>query len=159
SLGNYIGITEPANEMFGKVMSVSDELMWRYYELLSFRPLDEVKAFKQAVADGANPRDYKVLLAKEIIARFHDEAAAEAAEQAVVQGFSKDAMPEGMPELSVASEQGHIAIGSLLREAQLVASTSEAMRMIKQSAVKIDGEKVTDTKLMVAAGTTAVFQV
>lgn len=159
SLGNYIGITEPANEMFGKVMSISDELMWRYYELLSFRPLDDVKGFKQAVADGANPRDYKVLLAKEIIARFHDEAAADAAEQDFIQRFSKNAIPDDMPELTIASEQGQIAIGNLLREANLVASTSEAMRMIKQSAVKIDGEKVSDTKLMIDAGTQAVFQV
>lgn len=159
SLGNYIGITEPANEMFGKVMSVSDQLMWRYYELLSFRPLDEVRGFKQAVADGANPRDYKVLLAKEIIARFHDESAAEAAEQDFIQRFSKNAIPDDMPEFTITSEQGEIAIGNLLRDANLVASTSEAMRMIKQGAVKIDGDKVDDTKLMIAAGTTAVYQV
>lgn len=159
SLGNYIGITEPANEMFGKVMSISDDLMWRYYELLSFRPLDEVKSFKQAIADGANPRDYKVLLAKEIIARFHDEAAAIAAEQDFIQRFSKNAIPDDMPELTLESEQGELAIGHILREAELVASTSEALRMIKQGAVKIDGEKVADTKLNVSAGSTAVFQV
>src|SRR5690606_23595028 len=108
-----IGITEPANDMFGKVMSVSDELMWRYYELLSFRPLDEIKSFKQAVADGANPRDYKVLLAKEIIARFHDEAAADAAEQDFIQRFSKNAIPDEMPEITVASDNGELAIGNL----------------------------------------------
>lgn len=159
SLGNYIGITEPANEMFGKIMSVSDDLMWRYYELLSFRPLEEIKAFKQAVTEGANPRDYKVLLAKEIIARFHDAAAADAAEQDFIQRFSKNAIPDDMPELTVASEDGELAIGNLLREAELVASTSEAMRMIKQGAVKIDGDKVTDTKMVVLSGSTAVYQV
>lgn len=159
SLGNYVGITESANDMFGKLMSISDELMWRYYELLSFRPLDEIASFKQAIADGANPRDYKVLLAKEIIARFHDEAAAEAAEQDFVQRFSKNAIPDDMPELELASEDGSLGICNLLKDAGLVNSTSDGMRMIKQSAVKIDGEKVSDTKLQVQAGTTAVYQV
>ena len=159
SLGNYIGITEPANEMFGKVMSVSDELMWRYYELLSFRPLAEIEQFKQAVADGANPRDFKVLLAKEIITRFHDEAAAEAAEQDFIQRFSKNALPDEMPEFTLTTENGELPIGHVLREAELVSSTSEAMRMIKQGGVKIDGEKVTDTKLLCHAGTEAVYQV
>lgn len=159
SLGNYVGITESANDMFGKLMSVSDELMWRYYELLSFRPLDEIAGFKQAIADGANPRDYKVLLAKEIIARFHDEAAADAAEQDFIQRFSKNAIPDDMPELELASEDGSLGICHLLKEAGLVNSTSDGMRMIKQSAVKIDGEKVTDMKLQVEAGTTAVYQV
>lgn len=159
SLGNYVGITEAPNDMFGKLMSISDELMWRYYELLSFRPLDEIASFKQAIADGANPRDYKVLLAKEIIARFHDEAAADAAEQDFVQRFSKNAIPDDMPELELTSEEGSLGICNLLKEAGLVNSTSDGMRMIKQSAVKIDGEKVTDTKLQVQAGTTAVYQV
>ncbi|WP_417657944.1 tyrosine--tRNA ligase [Pseudidiomarina aestuarii] len=159
SLGNYIGITEPANDMFGKVMSVSDELMWRYYELLSFRPLDEIAGFKQAIAAGANPRDYKVLLAKELIARFHDEAAADAAEQDFIQRFSKNAIPDEMPELTLSSDDGSMAIANLLKAADLVASTSDAMRMIKQGAVKIDGEKVDDTRLLVEAGSTAVYQV
>lgn len=159
SLGNYVGITEAPNDMFGKLMSISDELMWRYYELLSFRPLDEIASFKQAIADGANPRDYKVLLAKEIIARFHDEAAADAAEQDFVQRFSKNAIPDDMPELELTSEEGSLGICNLLKDAGLVNSTSDGMRMIKQSAVKIDGEKVTDTKLQVQAGTTAVYQV
>lgn len=159
SLGNYIGITDPANEMFGKIMSISDDLMWRYYELLSFRPLAEVNQFKQAVAEGANPRDYKVLLAKEIIARFHDEDAATAAEQDFIQRFSKNAIPDEMPEYTIATENGELPIGHVLREAELVSSTSEAMRMIKQGGVKIDGEKVVDTKLVCNAGTTAVYQV
>lgn len=159
SLGNYIGITDPANEMFGKIMSISDDLMWRYYELLSFRPMDEINQFKQAVAEGANPRDYKVLLAKEIIARFHDEDAATAAEQDFIQRFSKNAIPDEMPEYTIATENGELPIGHVLREAELVSSTSEAMRMIKQGGVKIDGEKVVDTKLVCNAGTTAVYQV
>lgn len=160
SLGNYVGITEPANDMFGKLMSVSDELMWRYFELLSFRPLEELAEFKQAVSDGANPRDFKVLLAKEIITRFHDEAAADAAEQDFVQRFSKNAIPDDMPEVSVAAAEGEIGICHLLKEANLVNSTSDAMRMIKQNAVKIDGEKVSDTKQMIATcGTAAVYQV
>ncbi|HET8817308.1 MAG TPA: tyrosine--tRNA ligase [Pseudidiomarina sp.] len=159
SLGNYIGITEPATDMFGKVMSVSDDLMWRYYELLSFRPLDELAGFKQAIAAGANPRDYKVLLAKELIARFHDEAAAEAAEQDFIQRFSKNAIPDTMPELTLTSDDGSLAIANLLKAADLVGSTSDAMRMIKQGAVKIDGEKVEDTRLVVTAGSTAVYQV
>ncbi|MGQ4277036.1 tyrosine--tRNA ligase [Pseudidiomarina sp. E22-M8] len=159
SLGNYVGITEPANDMFGKLMSVSDELMWRYFELLSFRPLEELAQFKQAVSEGANPRDFKVLLAKEIITRFHDAAAAEAAEQDFVQRFSKNAIPDDMPEVSVSTAEGEIGICHLLKEAKLVNSTSDAMRMIKQNAVKIDGEKVTDTKQMITVGTSAVYQV
>ncbi|EKE87471.1 tyrosine--tRNA ligase [Idiomarina xiamenensis] len=159
SLGNYVGITDAPNDMFGKLMSVSDELMWRYFELLSFRPLNEVEGFKQAIADGANPRDYKILLAKEIIARFHDDAAAESAQQDFVQRFQKNAIPDDMPELTLATESGQLAIGHLLKSAGLVASTSDAMRMIKQGAVKIDGDKVSDTKLLCDAGSTAVYQV
>lgn len=159
SLGNYIGITEPANEMFGKIMSVSDELMWRYFELLSFVPLAEIEDFKKAVQEGANPRDYKVLLAKEIIARFHSAADADAAEQDFIQRFSKNAIPDDMPEVTLSSDDGEMAIANLLKTAELVGSTSDAMRMIKQGAVKIDGEKVTDTRFVVQAGSTAVYQV
>ena len=148
SLNNYIGITEPANEMFGKVMSISDELMWRYFELLSFRPLEQVEDFKQQVADGENPRNIKVLLAKEIIARFHDEAAADKAEQDFIQRFRKNAIPDDIKEVEVKVGDDGIAIGNALKEAGLVSSTSDAMRMIKQSAVKRDGEKVTNTKLI-----------
>ncbi|RUO75590.1 tyrosine--tRNA ligase [Pseudidiomarina taiwanensis] len=159
SLGNYIGITDTPNDMFGKVMSISDELMWRYYELLSFRPLAEVDEFKQAISDGANPRDYKILLAKELIARFHDDASADAAEQDFIQRFSKNAIPDEMPELELDAAGAPMLIANLLKAANLVASTSDAMRMIKQGAVKIDGEKVTDTKLEIAPSTTAVYQV
>ena len=159
SLGNYIGITDAPNDMFGKVMSISDDLMWRYYDLLSFRPLEEIAQFKQQIADGANPRDIKITLAKELIARFHDDAAAQAAHNEFINRFQKGAMPDDMPELEITPEGGQIAIANLLKEAGLVASTSEAMRMIKQGAAKIEGEKVTDNKLIISAGTTQVYQV
>lgn len=158
SLGNYIGITEPANDMFGKIMSISDELMWRYYQLLSFRPLTDIEQLKTDIEQGANPRDVKVALAKEIITRFHDAAAADAAEQDFIQRFQKNAIPDDMPEVTLTSEAGEMAIGNLLKEAGLVASTSDALRMIKQQAVKIDGEKVTDGRMLCQPGT-AVFQV
>ncbi len=156
SLGNYIGITDAPNEMFGKIMSISDELMWRYYELLSFRPLAEVEGLKQHLAEGGNPRDVKILLAKELIARFHSEVDAEAAEQDFIQRFQKNAIPDEMPEFSFAGAMG---IANLLKEAGLVDSTSNAMRMIKQGAVKIDGEKVSDPKLELEAGSQSVYQV
>lgn len=159
SLGNYIGITDSPNDMFGKIMSISDDLMWRYYQLLSFKPLEQIEEYQQQVNDGANPRDIKIELAKELIARFHDEAAAEGAHQEFINRFQKGAVPDDMPELEVTTENGEIAIANLLKDAGLVASTSEAMRMIKQGAAKIEGEKVTDNKLQVNAGTTAVYQV
>ncbi|MBT80586.1 MAG: tyrosine--tRNA ligase [Alteromonadaceae bacterium] len=159
SLNNYIGITDAPNDMFGKVMSISDDLMWRYYDLLSFRPLEEVAELKAKVQAGANPRDIKIELAKEIIARFHDEAAAEGAHQDFIQRFQKNAIPDDMPEVSVAMDADGIAIGNLLKEAGLVGSTSDAMRMIKQGAVKIDGEKVEDTRLVITEAGEAVYQV
>ena len=146
SLNNYIGITDAPNEMFGKVMSISDDLMWRYYDLLSFRPLEEIAELKTRVEQGENPRDIKILLAKEIIARFHDEAAAEGAHQDFIQRFQKNAIPDDMPEIEIALGDEGIAIGNLLKEAKLVGSTSDAMRMIKQGAVKINGDKVEDTR-------------
>lgn len=157
SAHNYIGVSEPANEMFGKLMSISDELMWRYFELLSFRPLAEVEQFKQDVANGANPRDIKITLAKEIIARFHDEAAAESAHQAFIDR-SKGMIPDDIEEIELVVGEG-LAIANLLKDADLVASTSEAMRLIKQGAVKIDGEKLDDSRMILSAGTVAVFQV
>ncbi|MBU2224847.1 MAG: tyrosine--tRNA ligase, partial [Gammaproteobacteria bacterium] len=153
SLGNYIGITDSPTEMFGKMMSVSDDLMWRYYDLLSFRPLEEIAALKQQAAEGRNPRDIKIELAKEIIARFHDDAAAEAAHADFTQRFSKNALPDDIPEVTVTIEAAAIAIPQLLKEAGLVESTSEAMRMIKQGAVKLNGDtKVEDSKLEFAKG-------
>jgi tyrosyl-tRNA synthetase len=161
SLNNYIGITDSPTEMFGKIMSISDVLMWRYYELLSFKPMEEIAAYKTKIADGMNPRDVKIDLAKELIARFHDEAAAEAAHQEFINRFQKGAMPDEIEEITVNTidDTGEIAIANLLKEAGLAASTSEAMRMIKQGAAKIEGEKITDNKLRVASGTTAVYQV
>lgn len=159
SAGNYIGVHDAPSEMFGKIMSISDELMWSYYELLSFRPLVEIEGFKAGVADGSlNPRDVKIWLAKEIIARYHDEASAEAAHNDFTQRFSKNAIPDEMPEVTVSAGAEGIAVGNLLKEAGLVDTTSEALRMIKQNAVKRDGEVVSDGKLVVTAGT-AVWQV
>ena len=160
SLGNYIGITDEPNDMFGKVMSISDDLMWRYYDLLSALSIEEIAALKQRVADGANPRDIKIELAKEMIARFHSEEAAEGAHQDFIKRFQKNALPDEIPEVTVTIAEDTVFITNLLKEANLVASTSEAMRMIKQGAVKINGEeKVTDTKLEVAKGTTQIYQV
>jgi tyrosyl-tRNA synthetase len=159
SLNNYIGISEPADEMFGKIMSVSDDLMWRYFELLSFRPLDEIEQLRQAVDEGTNPRDIKFQLGQEIVARFHDKEAAESAQANFIARFQKGAMPDDMPELTLDSENGEIGIASLLKSASLTGSTSDAFRMIKQGAVRIDGERVEDKGLAIKSGSTHVFQV
>ncbi|MDP8078489.1 tyrosine--tRNA ligase [Phocoenobacter skyensis] len=156
SLGNYIGVSDTPSEMFGKVMSISDELMWRWYDLLSFRSLDEIAKFKEEVTAGRNPRDVKILLAKEIIARFHSDADADAAEQEFINRFQKGAMPDEMPEFTFEGEMG---LASLLKEAGLSPSTSEAMRSVKGGGVRIDGEKVEDPRLTIQTGTTAVYQV
>ncbi|MEM0909887.1 MAG: tyrosine--tRNA ligase [Pseudomonadota bacterium] len=159
SLNNYIGITDSPNEMFGKLMSISDDLMWRYYDLLSFLPISDIQALKNAVSTGRNPRDVKILLAKEIIARFHDESAAEHAEQDFIKRFQKNAIPDEMPELTIKMADPTIGLALLLKEAKLVSSTSDAMRMVKQGAVKIDGEKVSDPKLTLEEKSTKVYQV
>ena len=160
SLGNYIGITDAPNDMFGKIMSISDVLMWRYYDLLSGLSIAGINAQKERVEQGTNPRDIKIELAKELIARFHSEADAQAAHDDFIQRFQKKALPDEIPELTVTIEQDSILIANLLKEANLVASTSEAMRMIKQGAVKLNGEdKITDTKLEIAKGSTAIYQV
>jgi tyrosyl-tRNA synthetase len=161
SLNNYIGITDSPTEMFGKIMSISDVLMWRYYELLSFKPMEEVTAYRTKIAEGMNPRDVKIDLAKELIARFHDDAAAETAHQEFINRFQKGAMPDEIEDkvVNIQDDSGEIAIANLLKEAGLVASTSDAMRMIKQGAAKIEGEKITDSKLRIALGTTAIYQV
>jgi len=159
SLGNYIGIDEPANEMFGKIMSISDDLMWRYFELLSFRPLDEINSFKQQVEQGANPRDIKFKLAEEIITRFHDVKAAEAAQADFINRFSKNAIPDDMPEVDIKVGAEGIPFANVLKEADLVSSTSDAHRMVKQGAVKIDGERVENSKQILEAGFSAVLQV
>ncbi len=159
SKGNYIGITDAPGEMFGKLMSVSDDLMWRYFELLSFRTLDDIAGLKRRVEEGLNPRDAKFELALEIVERFHDSSAAAAAKEEFISRFQQGAMPEEMPELSLPSKDGRLGIAHLLKEAGLVSSTSEAFRMIKQGAVRVDGVKIEDRGLEVDAGSTSVYQV
>jgi len=159
SLGNYIGITESANEIFGKLMSVSDELMWRYIELLSFAPLATVRQWKKEVEGGRNPRDIKVGFAQEIVARFHDKAAADSALAAFEARFKQGEIPDDIPTVTVRAGADGIAIANLLKEAGLTASTSEALRMIAQGGVRLDGEKVSDKALKLVPGTQAVVQV
>jgi tyrosyl-tRNA synthetase len=159
SLNNYIGISEPPAEMFGKLMSISDDLMWRYFELLSFRPMQEITQLQQDVVDGANPRDIKFQLGREIVARFHDEAAAEAAQASFIRRFQKGAVPDEMPEVALEGGDMGLGIASLLKEAGLTGSTSESFRMIKQGAVRIDGARVEDKSLAIASGNTLVVQV
>jgi tyrosyl-tRNA synthetase len=158
SMGNYVGINEPAQEIFGKLMSISDTLMWRYYELLSFRPMAEVNALKAEVEAGRNPRDVKVLLAQEIVARFHSRAAAEQALAEFEARFRDHAIPENLPEIAIAATEP-VALVQVMKQANLVPSTSEAMRMIEQGGVKLDGERVVDRALRLAPGTLAVLQV
>jgi tyrosyl-tRNA synthetase len=159
SLGNYIGIDESPDEMFGKLMSISDDLMWRYYELLSFRPMAEVNAWRRDVLQGANPKDFKIKLAKEIIARFHDLSAAEIAEQNFVARFQRHEVPTDLPEVKLPTKEGFLLIAYLLRQANLAASTSEAIRMINQGAVRVDGEKIADSQLKIKVGATHIYQV
>ena len=159
SLNNYIGIDDTPNDMFGKIMSVSDELMWRYFELLSFRPMSEIEGFKQEIESGKNPRDIKFLLAEEIIARFHSKEDAVSAREGFIAQFSKNKIPDDIPEFTLEAGAEGMPIANLLKESGLTPSTSEAMRMIKQGAVKLDGEKITDKSLKVSAGTSGVFQV
>jgi tyrosyl-tRNA synthetase len=149
SLGNYVGINEAPNEIFGKLMSVSDELMWRYIELLSFQSITEINQQKQMVANGGNPRDIKVKFAQEIVARFHSKAAADAALADFEARFKQGGVPDDMPEVTLA--QG-LPIAQVLKQANLTASTTEAQRMIEQGGVKIDGEKVSDKALKPGAG-------
>lgn len=155
SLGNYIGIAEPPREIFGKLMSISDELMWRYYELLSFRSSNEIAQLKRDVAEGANPRDIKISLAQELVARFHGQDAARAALEDFLARFQRGAIPDDMPELSLPA--GPVA--QVLKQAGLVASTSEALRLIDGGGVRIDGVKIEDRALQLQAGSTIVLQV
>lgn len=159
SLGNYIGITESAGEMFGKIMSISDELMWRYYEVLSFRPLQEISMLKTEISNGRNPRDVKFELAEEIVTRFHDRASAAREKSEFISRFQQGAVPDEIAEVRVKSKDGKLGIASLLKEAGLVRSNSEAFRMIQQGAVRLDGERVDDRGLEISAGTTHVYQV
>ncbi len=159
SLNNYIGVADSPDDMFGKIMSVSDELMWRYFELLSFRPMSEIEQFKTDIDNGTNPRDIKFILAKEIIARFHDEASAEKSQQNFIDRFKKGKIPDDINEFEMQSTDGSLGIAYIIKDAGMTNSTGEAIRMIKQGAVKIDGEKVVDTKLTVESNTSKVYQV
>jgi tyrosyl-tRNA synthetase len=159
SLGNYVGVTDTPQDMFGKLMSISDTLMWRYLELLSFRDLKEIVGWKAEVDAGRNPRDIKVLLAQEIVARFHNRQAAEAALEEFEARFRQGVLPDDMPEVDVPAPGGSIVVPQLLKQAGLVDGTSEAMRMIQQGAVKLDGERVNDKAAAVKAGTVVVAQV
>ncbi len=159
SLGNYIGINEPAREIFGKVMSISDELMWRYFDLLSFRPLSEVADLKQEVAEGRNPRDVKVSLAQEIVACFHSQKAAEEASSEFDARFRQGALPDDMPQISIANDGASLPLVQVLKLAGLTASTSESLRMIEQGGVRADGEKVTDKTILIEVGKSVVLQV
>ena len=160
SVGNYIGIADDPDEMFGKLMSISDELMWRYFDLLSFRSLEELAALRAAVEGGANPRDAKMALAGEIVGRFHDEAAAKGARASFIGRHRHGEIPADLPEQVLAAEGGKLGIGQALKQAGLTASTSEAVRMVRQGAVRIDGERIGDPKLELAAsGGSRVLQV
>ena len=159
SLDNYIGIDEPAKEMFGKIMSISDTLMWRYFELLSFKDLDEIEQYKKQIETGENPRDIKFKLAEEIITRFHDSKLAQDAKNDFVKRFSNNAIPDVIDEIEIKIDPEGIFFANILKEAGLVSSTSDAHRMIKQAAVKIDGERVEDGKQILQEGFSAVIQV
>jgi tyrosyl-tRNA synthetase len=159
SLGNFIGITEAPEQMFGKLMSISDDLMWRYLELLSFRPLSEINQWRENVRQGQNPRDHKVQLAMEIVTRFHGQTAAAAAHEDFIRRFRDHALPQNIPEIRLYAAKDGLLIASLLKQAGLTSSTSEALRMIEQGAVRIDGERIEDQQLKVPLGSSHVVQV
>ncbi|WP_304985957.1 tyrosine--tRNA ligase [Coxiella-like endosymbiont] len=159
SLNNYIGITESPEEMFGKIMSISDDLMWRYYELLSFRSMQEINHWRREVVEGKNPRDIKILLGEELVARFHGEKSAKAAHQHFIDRFKNHALPTDLEEIEVPAENNHLGIGYILQRAGLVSTTSEARRMISQGAVRIDGERVEDVQLTIPTGESHLYQV
>lgn len=159
SSNNYIGINENAEEIFGKIMSISDELMWRYLELLSFEPLITIRVWRQEVAQGRNPRDIKVIFAKEIVTRFHCKQDAETAATNFEARFKHGAFPENMPEISLQGENEELSITKILKQTGLTTSTTEALRMIEQRGVKLNGEKISDKNLKIKRGTTAVVQV
>ena len=159
SLNNYVGITDAPDEMFGKLMSISDEMMWRYFDLLSFKGNEELAALKQSAADGTNPRDIKFLLCEEIVERFHDRYAADAARETFIARFRGGAMPEDIPEKTLDSGGEGIGIAAALTQCGLTSSNSEAFRMIKQGGVRIDGEKIHDRSLKLETGFEAILQV
>jgi len=159
SLGNYVGVAEPPDQMFGKLMSISDDLMWRYFELLSDATLEEIAGWRRSVAEGVNPRDIKFRLGEEMVARFHGKAAATRAREDFIARFQQGAMPDEIPEVSVVPRDAGLPIANLLKDAGLVKSTSDALRLIDQGGVRIDGERVEDRGLSIPAGTVHVFQV
>jgi tyrosyl-tRNA synthetase len=159
STGNYIAINDVPDEMFGKIMSISDEMLWRYYELLSFSSLEDIAKFKEEVNQGANPRDYKIRFAQEIISRYHDVATAQKSKDNFIARFQKGAIPDDIKKIELQTEAEGIGIANLLKEANLVSSTSDAFRMLKQGAVKVDGEKISDKTLMLTSGFNSVVQV
>ena len=159
SLDNYVGIDEAPNDMFGKIMSISDELMWRWFDLLSFKTTDDIKNLKADQTNGRNPRDIKIELAKELISRFHDEESANLAETNFINQFQKKNIPDDIEEVSLVVSEGSIPLANLLKDVEMTSSTSEAIRMIKQGAVRIDEKKITDTKHIVISGNSAVYQV
>jgi tyrosyl-tRNA synthetase len=159
SLDNYVGIDEAPNEMFGKIMSISDELMWRWFDLLSFKTTEEINNLKVDQTNGKNPKDIKIELAKELIARFHDEESADLAEINFINQFQKKNIPDDIEEVSLVLLESSIPLANLLKDCEMTSSTSEAIRMIKQGAVRIDEKKITDTKYIISSGTSAVYQV
>ena len=159
SLGNYIGINESPEQIFGKLMSISDDLMWRYLELLSFKPMSQIRQWKTEVEAGKNPRDVKVALAQEIVSRFHNQTAAAQALADFEARFKQNAIPDDLPTMLIPCGSSGIGIAQLLKQVGLTPSTSEALRMIDQGGVKIDGEKVSDRSLVLPKGAEAVFQV
>lgn len=158
SLNNYIGVHEAPNQMFGKLMSISDDLMWRYFDLLSFRSSADIKGLKDEVAKGANPRDIKFRLGEEIVDRFHGAGTGVAARESFIAQFRKGELPDDIPTLQLQSENGEIPIAALLKQAGLTGSTSDAIRMITQGAVKVDGEKVVSKDVKIPAGSIHVYQ-
>ncbi|OGT45586.1 MAG: tyrosine--tRNA ligase [Gammaproteobacteria bacterium RIFCSPHIGHO2_12_FULL_41_20] len=158
SLGNYIGISEPPNTIFGKIMSISDETMWLYFHLISLRPLSEIQQWRNDVANGLNPRDIKFRLAQEIVARFYDESAAKAAQEHFVAQFQQGKIPDDIAEVKIRVGEG-MAIAQVIKAAGLTPSTSEAMRMLQQGAVRLDGKKVQDKNLLMTNGATVILQV
>ncbi|SJM89990.1 Tyrosine--tRNA ligase [Crenothrix polyspora] len=159
SLNNYIGIADSPDDMFGKIMSISDDLMWRYFELLSFRPMTEINSWAEDCKQGANPRNYKIKLAQEIIQRFHNADAADKALESFEARFQRGAMPDEIDEIELNINTDSCGIANVLKDTGLTSSTSEAIRMINQGAVKIDGEKVSDPKMAIAVGTEHVYQI
>jgi tyrosyl-tRNA synthetase len=158
SLGNYIGINEPADEQFGKLMSISDDLMWRYLELLSGQGMDTIERWRAEVKAGGNPRDVKIRLASEMVSRFHGAESARRAHESFLARFQRGQMPDDMPQIEISGQDGKMSLPRLLKEAGLTASTSEAIRLIKQGGVRIDGDKAEDPAMELSAGKTYILQ-